>query len=200
MFILGAASIALHLFGGWWLGLAGFLAAVAAAGFFRDPERPIPQGEGLVISPADGRIVSIREDAVLEDLPETRFRRVSIFMSPLDVHVNRVPVSGEVVSVRHRPGRFRAAFSDRASAENERNEVLLRDVAGRPVAFVQIAGWFARRIVCRLAPGQRVERGQRCGLIMFGSRVDVYLPLEVRLRVKVGDRVRAAEAVLGEFS
>jgi phosphatidylserine decarboxylase len=166
--------------------------------FFRDPERAAPDGDGLVISPADGKVVAVvaeREERFLH-APTTR---VSIFMSPLDVHVNRNPVSGVVEAVQHTNGKFTAAFKDKASLDNERNAVVLRS-GERRYLMVQIAGALARRIVCHVAPGDRVERGARFGMIMFGSRVDVYLPEGVVPRVRNGERVRAGVSVLGEVA
>jgi phosphatidylserine decarboxylase len=164
--------------------------------FFRDPERMPPPGERRVVSPADGRVVAVvseREDRFL-GAPATR---ISIFMSPLNVHVNRNPVDGTVEVVRHTAGKFRAAFADKASLDNERNAVVLES-RGRRYLMVQIAGALARRIVCRVAPGDRVRRGERCGLIMFGSRVDLFVPPDVRPLVKLGDRVHAGTTVLAE--
>ncbi len=184
--------------------LAGHSAALAplvvAVGFcvwfFRDPERAAPADERLVVSPADGRVVAVvpeREDRFLA-APATR---ISIFMSPLDVHVNRNPVSGTVEVVRHTAGRFRAAFKDKASLDNERNAVVLTS-GGRRYLMVQIAGALARRIVCRVAPGDRVRRGERFGMIMFGSRVDLFLPPDVVAVVRTGARVHAGTSVLAE--
>jgi phosphatidylserine decarboxylase len=167
--------------------------------FFRDPERVVPPGDDLVTAPADGKVV-----AIVDQVEEPRFlqrtcRRVSIFMSPLNVHVNRVPVSGKVVAVRHQPGRFHAAFLDKASELNEQNAVVVEDARGERVLFVQIAGQLARRIVCHLRPGDTVERGARYGMIMFGSRLDLYLPAGVELRVRVGERVAAGSSVIGAY-
>jgi phosphatidylserine decarboxylase len=167
--------------------------------FFRDPERQPPPGEGLVVSPADGRVLAVapgREERFL-GAPATR---ISIFMSPLDVHVNRTPVSGTVAAVRHSPGRFRAAFSDKSSLDNEHNTLVIDDGGGRRYLLVQIAGALARRIVCRVGVGDRVRRGERFGLIMFGSRVDFFLPAGVEARVGPGDRVRAGSSVVAEVS
>lgn len=194
----GIVTLVLNLAGWWWIGLAALVLTFAVAAFFRDPERKIPEAANLLLSPADGRVVRIDEGVCPEGRPGESFRRVSIFMSPLDVHVNRIPWSGEVLSVSHKPGRFLAAYSDQAPFENERTEISLRDPRGRIFVFVQIAGLLARRIVCHLAPGQPVARGERFGLIMFGSRVDVYLPLETAVRVNLGERVRAGESALGE--
>ena len=165
--------------------------------FFRDPDRAAPPGDRLVVSPADGKVVAVvaeREEQFLH-APTTR---VSIFMSPLDVHVNRNPVSGAVTLVRHTAGKFSAAFKDKASLDNERNAVVI-DQNGRRFLFIQIAGAVARRIVCHLQPGEQVRRGERMGLIMFGSRVDVWLPPDVTPVVKAGDRVSAGSTVLAEI-
>ena len=163
--------------------------------FFRDPERTAPGDDRIVVSPADGRVVAVvpeREDRFLHALAT----RVSIFMSPLDVHVNRSPVTGTVRQVQHTEGKFRAAFSDKSSLDNERNAVVLES-GGKRFLMVQIAGALARRIVCHVGPGDRLERGQRFGMIMFGSRVDVFLPPGVQPTVSKGERVRAGLSVLG---
>jgi phosphatidylserine decarboxylase len=165
--------------------------------FFRDPERSAPADERLVVSPADGKVVAVvqeREERVLQ-APTTR---VSIFMSPLDVHVNRSPVAGTIELVRHTAGRFRAAFADKASLDNERNAVLLTTPGGR-FLVVQIAGALARRIICHRQPGDRLARGERFGMIMFGSRVDLFLPPAARPVVARGDRVRAGHTVVAEL-
>ncbi|MGH7804114.1 MAG: phosphatidylserine decarboxylase family protein [Candidatus Binatia bacterium] len=196
----GVVALVLHLLAGWWAGLLALILTLFIASFFRDPEREIPEGEGLVVSPADGRVTAIDADRSPEGAPGEKFQRVSIFMSPLNVHVNRAPEDGTVVSVKHTPGRFVAAYDERASTENERNEVVMHDPKGRTLVFVQIAGLLARRIICRLSPGDRVARGERMGLIMFGSKVDVYLPASARVLVRVGERVRAGSHVLGELA
>ena len=195
---LGVATLVVNLLGYWWIGLALLVLTLAVASFFRDPERAVPHGDH-VVSPADGRVVAVDREARAETVSGETFQRVAIFMSPANVHVNRVPSSGEVVSVKHTSGRFLAAYDERSSMENERNEVVLRDLRGRLTVLVQVAGLLARRIVCNLQPGQRVEQGERFGLIMFGSRVDVYLPPSARVLVHVGDRVRAGSVVLAEY-
>jgi phosphatidylserine decarboxylase len=167
--------------------------------FFRDPERLTPPGDHLVTSPADGRVV-----AVLDGVREDRFlkrdcRRVSIFMSPLDVHVNRIPIDGTVIDVARRSGQFHAAYLDKASEFNEQTAVLLEDKRGERLLFVQIAGQLARRIICRIQPGDRVHRAERYGMITFGSRLDLYLPTAVEVRVRVGDRVTAGTTVIGAY-
>jgi len=165
--------------------------------FFRDPERQPPPDDRLVVSPADGRVLEVHAEQEEHFLhgPATR---VSIFMSPLDVHVNRSPVAGTIELVRHTAGRFRAAFADKASLDNERNAVLLTTRGGR-FLVVQIAGALARRIVCRRREGDRLARGERFGMIMFGSRVDLFLPPGVRPAVARGDRVRAGHTVVAEL-
>lgn len=165
--------------------------------FFRDPERQPPPEERLVVSPADGRILDVvtaQEDTFLH-APMTR---ISIFMSPLDVHVNRAPVTGIIETVRHTAGKFRAAFEDKASLDNERNAIVVT-AGSRRFVVIQIAGAVARRIVCHRQPGDRLVRGERYGLIMFGSRVDVWMPPDVRPRVSKGDRVSAGTTVIAEI-
>jgi phosphatidylserine decarboxylase len=182
-------------------GLSLFFLALAlfAAFFFRDPDRQIPPGERLILSPADGRVVvlekGIREDRFLS-APASR---MSIFMSPLDVHVNRIPISGRVTQVHYQKGQFRAAFVPEASSVNEQNAVLIEDHLGRKVLLVQVAGMVARRIFCSLKGREEVTRGERYGMIAFGSRVDLYHSPEISFRVQVGERVRAGETVIGEY-
>jgi phosphatidylserine decarboxylase len=159
--------------------------------FFRDPERAPPADPSAIVSPADGRVVQITE----ENFAGRPVRRVSIFMSPVDVHVNRSPVSGTVCELAYQKGRFGIASSERASAENEQNVFTLESAAG-PVVVRQIAGLLARRIVFWKRVGDVLGRGERVGLIKFGSRVDVLLDPTFELRVKIGDRVRAGSAVL----
>ena len=166
--------------------------------FYRDPERVPPADDRLVVSPADGRVLDVTPGRETQYLGGQAATRISIFMSPLDVHVNRNPVSGAVTLVRHTAGKFAAAFKDKASLDNERNAVVI-DRGGRRFLFIQIAGAVARRIVCHIQPGEQVQRGERMGLIMFGSRVDVWLPPDVTPRVQAGDRVSAGTTVLGEI-
>ena len=172
--------------------------AVAVALFFRDPERAHQAGEGDILSPADGRIVAVGkvgEDARLGD----EALRVSVFMSVFNVHVNRIPLDARVLSVKHVPGGFAMAHLDAAGVINERTEVMLVDGSGRKALLVQVAGLVARRIICRLKEGDEVLRGNRFGLICFGSRVDLYLPAEARAAVRIGDRVRAGQSVLARL-
>jgi phosphatidylserine decarboxylase len=196
----GLVTALAAFYGAWPLTLLGLALTAFLVNFFRDPEREIPPGDALVTSPADGKVVAVLDGVEAPRYLEHPCRRISIFMSPLNVHVNRMPVSGRVVAVEHTAGKFHAAFLDKASEFNERNAVVVEDARGERILFVQIAGQLARRIVCRAAPGQDVRRGERYGMIMFGSRLDVYLPLGVEVRVKVGDRVAAGSSVLGAYT
>lgn len=199
-FVLGGAAFAVVVYLLWPRGAPlaalGLLLALFSLWFFRNPDRTPPPGTGLVVSPADGRIVYAGES------PPGRYaatagKRVSVFMSGIDVHVNRAPVSGRVTAVRYHKGAFHVASVDKASLMNEQNGVTITTPEGRKVTYVQIAGIVARRIVCDLKEGDEVRQGQRVGMIRFGSRVDLYLPAEARLPVAPGDRVRAGESVLG---
>ena len=198
--VLAAGALALVL--GWhWAGVAAVLCGLAIAAFFRDPERaPInSSSERVVLSGADGTVSDVAEMPLPDGAAGERYHRVSVFMSPLNVHVNRAPVGGEIMSVRHTPGAFHAAFRDYASERNERNLIVLSDARGRQHAMVQIAGYLARRIVCRLQAHDTVRCGERIGLIMFGSRVDHFIPPDYRVVVKIGERVRAGESIIGEL-
>ncbi len=198
-FLLAAAALTAGawVLGGWPWAVAPALALIFVAYFFRDPVRQVPAGDGLILAPADGRVVDLRE---VDDarFPGGRARRLSIFRSIFDVHVNRAPAGGTVRTVAYSPGRFRAAFHGKASDENERNRIDMDSPDG-PLAVTQIAGAVARRIVCDVAPGDRLAAGQRFGMIRFGSRVDLFLPLSARPAVGPGDRVRAAASVLAQL-
>jgi phosphatidylserine decarboxylase len=193
-FILGSAAIAvgLRLTGHRRLALPFWAASLASLGFFRDPEREIPAVANGVLAPADGRVLGV-EDAVDPFVgPSTR---VSIFLSPLDVHVNRAPIAGLVVDVIYTPGRFVAAY-DADAGDNERCAVRLQGDAAR-VTVVQIAGVVARRIVCRVGSGDKLAAGERFGMIRFGSRTDCYVPRGSDVRVRPGDRVIGGITVIG---
>ena len=170
--------------------------AIPIALFFRDPERYPPRTENVVISGADGKVTDV-SDVSFPGSTGKLCHRVSVFMSPLNVHVNRAPVTGEVIIVEHTAGEFRAAFRDDASEHNERNLIAMTDTSGRMFAMMQVAGYLARRIVCRLRARDRIQTGQRIGLIMFGSRVDHFFPSEYRVTVSMGQRVRAGESIIG---
>lgn len=182
---------------GWGWALPFWLIALFVLQFFRDPARAVPAGEGLVLSPADGRIVAVEET----DDPwlKRRALKISVFMNVFNVHSNRAPVDGEVKGRWYNPGKFVNADLAKASTENERNAVWFQTPDGREVTSVQVAGLIARRILCYVEPGARLQRGERYGFIRFGSRVDVYLPLGTRPRVGLGDKVRAASDVLAQF-
>lgn len=174
-----------------WLTAIPVLLAAFFLWFFRDPSRAIPTGEGLIVSPGDGKV----EEAEWIETTEGNRLRITIFLSVFDVHVNRVPVGGTVTSVEYREGLFLNAMKAESAALNEQTMITI-DTGSYVVAFKQIAGLLARRIVCRVQPGQRVERGQRMGLIKFGSRVDVLMPADADLQVKAGDRVKGGSSVL----
>ena len=166
--------------------------------FFRNPERTVPPGDNNVISPADGKIIDIREVDEARILKK-KMLKISIFMNLFNVHVNRSPCTGKVVDILYNPGKFVSANLDKASLENEQNAVVLETPAGEKIIFIQIAGLIARRIVCWLREGQYVKRGERFGLIRFGSRVDVYLPVGTDVSVSLGDKVKAGESILARM-
>ncbi|MDZ7290068.1 MAG: phosphatidylserine decarboxylase family protein [candidate division KSB1 bacterium] len=165
--------------------------------FFRDPEREIPTGVGLVVSPADGTVIGIDEVEEPEFM-KTKTRRVAIFLSPFNVHVNRVPCDGEVKYFRYKKGRFFVASEPAASTENEQSIIGLETPEGK-ILFKQIAGILARRIVCEIREGHRVQRGERFGIIKFGSRMEIFLPLNTEIRVRLREKVRAGESIIGEI-
>ena len=174
---------------------------LAVALFFRDPARETPADPRVLVAPADGKVVEIsevREDAFLQ----RSAHKLAIFMSILDVHVNRAPCEGRIESVTHRAGRFHSALQAQASAENEANLIGIHNTEVRqPVLLKQIAGLVARRVVCAVKPGQSVERGQRIGIVKFGSRAEVFVGSnhEFRWRVRLGDKVKAGVTILGEW-
>ncbi len=203
--LLGWALVALGAWGAaqwtWLWAVEAVLGALAVwlLVFFRDPPRPGPRGDQVVISPADGKVVDV---AVVEEpmYLGTEAQRISIFMNVLDVHVNRYPVAGQIELVHYNAGTFLHAATDKASLENEQASVGIRGVRG-PVLVRQIAGLIARRIVTDAKAGDAVQQGARMGMIRFGSRVDVFLPTAARpaIRVRIGDRVLAGQSVLAEY-
>jgi phosphatidylserine decarboxylase len=164
--------------------------------FFRDPERFVPERQDALVSPADGKVIHV-EKVLDNPFTSGEATKISIFMNVFNVHVNRNPFNGKVEKVIHRPGKFYSADTTQAGLENEYCATVITTPQGKTLAFVQIAGLIARRIVCWLEPGDEVARGRRFGLIRFGSRVDLYLPLETDVLIKEGDKVRAGESVLG---
>ena len=179
-----------------WYWLAGILLLLGAfvLYFFRDPERAIPSDPASIVSPADGHVMEVLEEP-LEGLPG---HRISIFLSVFDVHVNRAPVAGVIRRIEYRKGRFYAAMRGRASAENEQNRIRVSSPQG-DVVFKQIAGWIARRILCWKSEGDQVARGERVGMIRFGSRVDIWMPPGVEILVRRGQKVAGGSSVLARW-
>ncbi len=198
MLSLGFALVGIILiaFGLKSVGAILVIVAIPVALFFRDPDRYPTRTDDVVISGADGKVTDI-SDVPFPGSSGRLYHRVSVFMSPLNVHVNRAPVGGEVVTVEHTAGEFRAAFRDDASEHNERNLIAMTDASGRTFGMLQVAGYLARRIVCRLRAHDKIQAGQRIGLIMFGSRVDHFFPSDYRVTVSLGQRVRAGESIIG---
>ncbi len=189
------SAVAANFWAWAWIATAVFaLAAAFCLYFFRDPERKAPNIPGAMVSPADGRVVSVEEVAD-ERFPGGRARRIGIFLSVFDVHVQRAPFDAQVENVEYQPGKFLNALNDKSSEDNEHTVILMRHGA-LPLVVRQIAGAIARRIICPLAPGEHLTRGQRIGLICFGSRVEALLPLEAEIRVRPGLSVRGGESVL----
>ncbi|MBU1449046.1 phosphatidylserine decarboxylase family protein [Patescibacteria group bacterium] len=183
----------------WWMAIPLWLLSGFIAFFFRDPARDAFAPAGSVLSPADGRVVVV-EEVDAPEMPEGRALMVSVFMSVFNVHVNRVPVSGLVQSVEYKTGAFVNAAHRDASHSNERIEVVLEDADGNVIKVAQVAGLVARKIECRLIPGEKVQQGHRFGMIRFGSRLDVYFPLGSNVLVSRGQRVKAGISVLGELA
>jgi phosphatidylserine decarboxylase len=192
--LVAVAAVLAWATGTWVWSVVPVLLAAFYLWFFRDPRRTIPKGEGLVVSPADGVVTETARIST----PEGPRQRVSIFLNVFDVHVNRSPIAGEVISVRYQKGRFLNAMDQNSADRNEQNIVTVRG-EGMEVVFKQIAGLIARRIVFNHREGDRVERGQRVGLIKFGSRTDIILPAEAEIRVKTGQRVKGGSSILAEM-
>ena len=199
-FVIGAVIVAVFFGVIGWMVLAFFGLVLTAfiAYFFRSPERKIPTRPNAILAPADGKIIHIGE-VDEERFLKQRVMKVSIFMSLFDVHVNRAPVSGKVIQRSYRPGKFLTANHDKASVLNEQNAIIVEMENRFQILVVQVAGLVARRIVCYPKAGDSLERGEIFGLIRFGSRVDLYLPLAVRYYVKVGQSVKGGETILGYY-
>ncbi len=199
-FVAGSVALALLVsaMAGWGWSLPFWLGAAFVLQFFRDPPREVPEDPRAVVSPADGRIVAVEN--ARDPWLERDALKVSVFMNVFNVHSNRAPVDGEVRQRWYHPGAFVNAALDKASTENERNALWLRTPDGQDVTCVQIAGLIARRILCDVNAGAMLERGQRFGFIRFGSRVDVYLPLDAEVNAALGEKVYAAESVLARLA
>jgi phosphatidylserine decarboxylase len=189
--LLGVIAFTLH-----WslLGTVSFLLAAFVFYFFRDPERIVPSDPGAIVAPADGRVVVVKD----EEYASRPGKRVSIFLAIWNVHVNRSPAAGTIAAMQYQPGKFLAAMLERASLENEQNIFTLETDAG-PMVFKQIAGLIARRVVSWKKPGDTVARGERIGLVRFGSRVDIWLPSEAEIVVQVGDNVKGGSSMLARW-
>jgi phosphatidylserine decarboxylase len=192
-----AVAVAVGWLAGWWWSIPVWVWVLFVLQFFRDPARPVPGDQRTVVAPADGRIVAVEkaEDPYLKRTAT----KLSVFMNVFNVHSNRAPVDGEVRDAWYEAGAFMNAALDKASVKNERNALWLRADAGPDVVCVQVAGLIARRILCYAKPGDRLKRGERFGFIRFGSRVDLYLPLEARVRVELGQKVSAGATIMAEL-
>jgi phosphatidylserine decarboxylase len=184
-----------------WLGWVPVAVAAAVltlfvSWFFRNPPREIPQGPGLVVSPGDGKVLAVEEEFEPRYIKD-RAVRISIFLNVFDVHINRIPCEGVIEDVQYQPGLFLVASKPHATLKNEQNALMIKTVEGAKVLCVQVAGLIARRIVCWVNPADRAVRGQRYGLIRFGSRMDTYVPVGTVMKIAVGDRVKGGETILG---
>jgi phosphatidylserine decarboxylase len=195
-FALLAVAVVVHLFtGGWVWSIIPVLLAIFFLWFFRDPRRAIPQGEGLIVSPADGKLTAIERVMT----PTGESVRLSIFLNVFNVHVNRSPITGTLREVRYQKGQYLNAMNPESAEKNEQNLAVVESDDGYEVAFKQIAGLLARRIVFQRKAGDRLERGERIGMIKFGSRVDVLMPAYAEIRVKIGDHVKGGATVLAHI-
>lgn len=196
--VLLATALFMWIVGWGIFAFLSFAAAAFSAFFFRNPERTHSPESGTIISPADGKILSVTQGAAAPVTGEL-CTKISIFMSAFNVHVNRFPMEARVEDVKYIPGKFFVASMDKACEENERNIILLADDSSRKIVMVQIAGLVARRIVCYVKPGDKLRKGERFGMIKFGSRVDLYLPPCVEIAVKAGEKVLSGATIIGRF-
>jgi len=197
-FLIPSTILTLFFAGMGWtvLTIPGILLTLFIAYFFRNPKRKIPSLKNIILSPADGTIIHVgecEEDRFLKQ----RALKVSIFMSPFDVHINRAPASGKILEVSYHPGRFLVASRDKASLLNEQNALVMETEDRFKILLVQIAGFVARRIVCYIKAGDLLNRGEMFGMIRFGSRVDLYLPTDVQPIVRVGQHIKGGESIIG---
>ena len=197
-----AAPAGVTLLTGWlgWpiVAIGAALLTLLVAWFFRNPARVVPQGPRLVVAPGDGKVIAIEEEFEPRFLKD-RSIRVTIFLNVIDVHINRIPCDGVVEDVQYQPGVFLVASKPEATLKNEQNALMIRTSEGAKVLCVQVAGLIARRLVCWVSAQDRAIRGERFGLIRFGSRMDTFLPIGTSLRVAEGDRVKGGETILGEL-
>lgn len=198
---VGAAA-GITLIAGWlgWTPVAAVAAVLTlfVSWFFRNPARVIPQGARLIVAPGDGKVLAVEEEFEPRYLKD-RSVRISIFLNVFDVHINRLPCEGTIEDVQYQPGLFLVASKPNATLKNEQNAVMIKTAEGAKVLCVQVAGLIARRIVCWVNPRDRAVRGERYGLIRFGSRMDTFLPVGTAIKVSVGDRVKGGETILGEL-
>ena len=187
-------ALLIHFLGGFGWALPFYIIAIFVVQFFRDPARDIPSAPNAVLSPADGRVIVVAK--VYDDYAEREALKISVFMNVFNVHSNRLPVDGTVVKAQYFPGKFFNADLAKASEQNERNALVLTTPDGQTVTSVQVAGLIARRILCYVGVGHAGKRGERYGFIRFGSRVDVYLPLDAMPKVAIGDKVSASSTIL----
>ena len=198
--IAGIITIIFYIFSSF-LGLLGLVLTIWVYYFFRDPDRIIINDDNYLVSPADGEVIKVEEaDGPKElGLENKKFKKISIFMNVFDCHVNRTPCSGKIEEILYKPGKFVNASLDKASEDNERNYYKIKDPHNNNIVLVQIAGLVARRICCYVSPGDTVQRGARFGFIRFGSRVDVYLPVNSRPLVTVGDKILAHSSAIANW-
>ncbi len=197
--VIGASAFATAIFaliGFTGLSFLGLIITFFICWFFRDPDRVIPTQEGAVVSPADGKVI-IHEIVNENPFIEGPCLKISIFMSVFNVHVNRIPHEGRISRVVYNPGKFFTANLDKASLDNEQNAIILETEKGNMICFIQIAGLIARRILCRIQEGDELLRGQRFGMICFGSRLDLFLPPDTRSAISIGEKVQAGTSILG---
>lgn len=193
---LGIFTLIFSIFGIIWTASVFFIATCFVTWFFRNPEREFPDTAKAVISPADGEVIRI-DNVVENDFLKGPAQKISVFMNVFDVHVNRIPYSGTVAEIEYNKGNFFSANLDKASELNERNSILIMTDDGKKILTIQIAGLIARRIECWVKEGMHVRKGERFGLIRFGSRVELFLPPDAIISIRVGDRVRAGETPIG---
>src|SRR4030042_2115099 len=193
--IFAFITILIYIFGKPWMAVLPLTVTLFMVLFFRDPDRIIPVDKGVFVSPADGKVILIK-DVYEKDYLKAESKEISIFMSIFNVHVNRAPFEGKISLIKHSPGKFLAAHKDAASIENENMVMVLEGKNGK-ILVRQVAGLVARRIVCRVKAGDVLRRGERYGMIKFGSRLDVFLQKETEIQVRLGDKVKAGQTVLG---